>query len=464
MAILDTTATDQPEPQFPRPDPEADAREASSPGYEYTRPYLYPKQAIAIFAETRFSWIEATTKAGKTSGCIVWIIEQAFGGNDGHNYWWVAPTKQVAKIAYTRTLRSFDVGVVEKNETERKITLPNGTHIWFKGADEPDSLYGEDVYAAVIDEASRMKAEAWHAVRTTLSATGGPARIIGNVKGRKNWFYKGCRRAEAGMPGHSYHKITSTDSVAAGIMSQDDIDDARANLPQDVFNELYNAEATADGSNPFGIEFIRACIIPKQSLKAVASIGVDLAKRRDWTYAVALDSEGKECKTDRFQASWRDTKTRVALFSAGRPTLIDSTGVGDPILEDLQAIPGGNFEGFIFTSKSKQMLMENLAVAIQHGEIGLTDQTLINELESFEYEYTATGVRYSAPEGMCDDGVCGLALAKKRLGGRAQPFASSRVQPGASGKEDMSADGSESTVGDADVRVGSSWEDRGGMM
>ena len=128
--------------------------------------------------------------------------------------------------------------------------MPNGTHIWFKGADDPDSLYGEDVYAGVFDEASRAKSEAWYAFRSTLTATSGPARLIGNVKGRKNWFYKGCRNAESGMPNSAYHKITSDDSVAAGIMSAEEIADARRNLPENVFKELYMAEATVDGSNP----------------------------------------------------------------------------------------------------------------------------------------------------------------------------------------------------------------------
>ena len=36
---------------------------------------------------------------------------------------------------------------------------------------------------------------------------------------------------------------------------------------------------------------------------------------------------------------------------------------------------------------------------------------IVKELEAFEYEYTRTGVRYSAPEGLHDDAVCALALA-----------------------------------------------------
>jgi hypothetical protein len=34
-----------------------------------------------------------------------------------------------------------------------------------------------------------------------------------------------------------------------------------------------------------------------------------------------------------------------------------------------------------------------------------------DELENFEYEYTKTGVRYSAPDGSHDDCVMSLALA-----------------------------------------------------
>ena len=57
------------------------------------------------------------------------------------------------------------------------------------------------------------------------------------------------------------------------------------------------------------------------------------------------------------------------------------------------------------------MLMEGLAVAIQQNEIHYPDGVIVSELESFEFEYTRTGVRYTAPEGMHDDCVMGLALA-----------------------------------------------------
>ena len=63
--------------------------------------------------------------------------------------------------------------------------------------------------------------------------------------------------------------------------------------------------------------------------------------------------------------------------------------------------------------------MEGVAVAIQRGETGYPAGVIANELESFEYEYTRTGVRYEAAQGTHDDTVCALALALARLRGEA---------------------------------------------
>jgi hypothetical protein len=55
--------------------------------------------------------------------------------------------------------------------------------------------------------------------------------------------------------------------------------------------------------------------------------------------------------------------------------------------------------------------MEGLAVAIQSRAIRYPDGVIVSELEAFEYEYTRTGVRYAAPEGLHDDAVIALGLA-----------------------------------------------------
>ncbi|UPK15826.1 hypothetical protein IVA93_37605 (plasmid) [Bradyrhizobium sp. 155] len=72
----------------------------------YARPKLYPKQQAAFFNDARYSWIEGSTKSGKTVSCMAWLFEQAlFLGKPGRQFWWVAPVFAQAKIAYGRMKR-----------------------------------------------------------------------------------------------------------------------------------------------------------------------------------------------------------------------------------------------------------------------------------------------------------------------------------------------------------------------
>ena len=378
---------------------------------EYTRPWLYPKQERAIFTPARYAVVEASTKSGKTVGCMVWLAEQAMLGSRGKNYWWVAPIYAQAKIGFRRLKDAIPRELYATNESELTLTLGNGAVLWFKGADHPDALYGEDVYAAVIDEASRCKEESWHAIRSTLTATRGPVRIIGNVKGRRNWAYHLARRAESGEPDMAYAKITAADAVAAGVLAEDEVQDAARLLPAAVYQELYEAEPSDDAGNPFGLDAIRAGLRPGLSPLAPTVWGWDLAKSQDWTVGIALDCDGAVCRWVRWQGPWELTFSRILAETGSTPAFVDATGVGDPILERLQREGGPHFEPYVFTAPSKQRLMEGLAVAIQRGEITYPDGPIVRELESFEYEYTRTGVRYTAPEGEHDDCVCALALA-----------------------------------------------------
>ena len=84
------------------------------------------------------------------------------------------------------------------------------------------------------------------------------------------------------------------------------------------------------------------------------------------------------------------------------------------MLQELQT-KGANFEGYLFTERSKQTLMEGLAIDLQRGDLFIPDNEIRHELEQFEYEYTKRGVKYSAPVGLHDDCVCALALARHAL-------------------------------------------------
>ena len=206
------------------------------------------------------------------------------------------------------------------------------------------------------------------------------------------------------------------------MLAQEEIDAARATLPEHVFNELYYAEPSDDEGNPFGAQHIRACYAPLSTRPAVAW-GWDLARKMDWTVGIGLDADGHVCEAFRFQKPWHEQVEIIKRFVGNSPALVDETGVGDPIIEAIKlpvhAQQGRNvielscprLEGYKFTMASKQMLMEGLALAIHEGKVRFPEGPISIELLNFEYEFTRLGIRYSAPPGMHDDCVCALALA-----------------------------------------------------
>jgi len=388
----------------------------------YKRPFLYCYQKAILNSNARYTVTEAATKVGKTASHIVWLFEQALTLKTNQRVWWIAPTIGQAKIAFDRMkVQITDRSIFTANETLRTITLVTGGIIEFKTAEKPDNLYGDDVYASVFDEFTRARESAWFALRSTLTATGGKCKFIGNVKGKKNWGHKLAMKAKAGEENFEYFKITAYDAANEGMRTKDgrpfidEIESAKKELPEAVFNELYLAIPNDDASNPFGNDYIKR-VIKDYQFEESACFGIDLAKSYDYAVIVGLSKNGKISMMDRWQSDWGSTKRRIIEKIGNKPTLIDSTGVGDPIVEEIQT-GRSNIEGLKFSSTSKQQLMEGLALAIQNQEIMIHPSmtTLIDELEAFEFVYTRTGVKYSAPEGMHDDCVCALALAVRRM-------------------------------------------------
>ncbi len=66
----------------------------------------------------------------------------------------------------------------------------------------------------------------------------------------------------------------------------------------------------------------------------------------------------------------------------------------------------------LFDTLAKQQMMEQLTADVHAGLIKFPEGIIADEMRNFEFEHTATGLRYSAPSGLHDDAVCALALAR----------------------------------------------------
>jgi hypothetical protein len=123
---------------------------------------------------------------------------------------------------------------------------------------------------------------------------------------------------------------------------------------------------------------------------------------------------------DRFQTiEWPFQKKRIAALSKkynNALVIIDATGIGDPIADDLIRV-GVPIIPIKITEPIKKELIEKLSIWIEQRKCLLLplNETL-QEFENFSYEIGATGkIRYQAREGYHDDIVISHALAIHEL-------------------------------------------------
>jgi hypothetical protein len=273
-----------------------------------------------------------------------------------------------------------------------------------------DNLRGRKFHLVVVDEASFISdlESGWlNSIRPTLTDYKGRALFLSTPKG-KNFFYSLYLKGLSRETDWESFKFTTYDNP---YIDRSEIDDAARQLPNAVFEQEYMANPMENASNPFGSQHIIDCVKPISN-KPPLYYGIDLAKSVDHTVIIGLDADNCVCFFDRFQTDWKTTKEKILQIDRSKPVMIDSTGVGDSITEDLQR-HFNSMTGFKYTSSSKQQLMELLASTIQQKGVFYPEGIIKEELEVFEYQFTATGVRYNAPQGFHDDCVNALALAVK---------------------------------------------------
>lgn len=412
----------------------------STSSIRYTRPWLADYQLDAIFNNARVAVCEGSVQSGKTLACEVWLFEHAWNSSN-KTFWWVSRNATVAGLAFEELLEILPDEVKEEAitrtisaEGKQRIDFLNGSTIKFKSADAPDSLYGDTVSGCVVDEASRVSEEAWNAVTTRLSATGGPIRVIGNVKGRNNWFWRLARYVEDGngwecsqcgnsfRSNYHYAKITVIDSLKAGISDLEYVKQEYATMDKQSFMQAYLSEAPDDGGNPFGISDIDNVAVDPKKLpdsedSKVVAWGWDIAKDQNYTVGIGLDYDGNVVEYHRWQKeSFASQIARMTSLVGTTSALVDATrgSHGDQLLERLKDRGGNNWRGQLFSGKNKQNLMQGLAVAIQNRDITIPKGQIVKELKNFEYEERRQYTIYSAPDGLMDDCVDALALAVKQ--------------------------------------------------
>lgn len=333
-------------------------------------------------------------------------------------HWWVAPTYLLTRPIWRKSLRIVPPGwLTGKHGTEGAPDFLEfgSARQEFKSADNPERLVAEGLGSLVVDECGVIPERVWQeSLLPALMDFKAPALLLGTPKGR-NWFYRMKLRGDD--PADLEVSSFGGPSYQNSFIDRTEIE----RLGQEMPERLYQQEILAKFLENEGSVFRKvrdACNMPVLSQRPTVAIGVDLAKHVDFSVIVGLDAEGDMTMFDRFrEISWPLQKARIKAHAGhSMPVLLDSTGIGDPILDDLIS-SGVVVFGYKISQQSKQRLIECLSVGIEQSKTrSLKDPLIIGEMESFEYDQSPTGLmRYGAPEGLHDDIVIAWALAYWQL-------------------------------------------------
>ncbi len=381
----------------------------------------YPLQAEIEEDTHRFRVLACGRRWGKTLSAMREAFNMLVKGyittKERQRGWVVAPTFPLVREDWLMAEELLKDAIVDKKLTEMKLDFGPIGFLEFKSAErEDEGLRGAGLNACVVDEASRVSRKSWEqGLRPALSDKKGKAYFISTPKGR-NWFYDMWLRGKDDVETKSWRYPTNTNPY----FPKDEWKVILETTPEMILKQEYLADFLEDEAQVF--KNIESCLrgtleLPKEA--EYYTIGVDLGKAEDFTVITVINN--LDCKVvdihRQNKTDWSLQKKLIKSVAERYRGLvwIDSTGLGDPIEEDLRK-SGVNTKDYKFTNQSKQELVEQLIVGIEQGLIGIPDcretKFLIDELKAFSYEILPSGrIRYSAPQGLHDDGVVSLGLA-----------------------------------------------------
>ena len=187
------------------------------------------------------------------------LLERAFTKANGV-YWFVGPTYRLAEQMHDRAKYALQKnGVIkDKSDSDFMIQLKySESRIFYKSGDRPESLLGETLDGAVIDEAADQDENIWtRYIMPMLGTTNGWADIMSTPDGL-NWFYDMFEKSKTNFRWGSFH-APSTDCP---FWSKEMLEEAKSGMSPDLYAQEILAEFRDIGSGTcyvtFGMHNIR---------------------------------------------------------------------------------------------------------------------------------------------------------------------------------------------------------------
>jgi len=385
--------------------------------YKGFQPYPFQKEIIdsVINTDSMFYTITCGRQIGKTLLLINLLLYYSINYPKS-NLLWVSPYYSMATKVLLQIIEGIESSGVAKsaNKSDYVMTLINGSTIWFRSAEKPETIRGLSIDYAFLDEAQDISDDAFNkAILPTLTAKGKKCLIAGTPK-LKNWFYQYHQRGISDEP--SYKSFTAPSSISPFVSAQF-LKEQEESLPPSIFRQEFMAEYI-DGDSEVFSNIDGVCVLNEYpQTKERTWGGLDVATKGDYTVLTIMDAVG------RVVWIWRDRGLeytqivdKVSYYCKIYNTelFIEANSIGDAVYEMVKK-KYKNVQPFITTNTSKENIIRRLISDIADGSVELPSPKLFlplyQELQMFQFKYLPSGkVQYEAQSGWHDDCVMSLGI------------------------------------------------------
>lgn len=313
-------------------------------------------------------------------------------------------------VRATRTLIHFDNG-------SRIVALPCSENL----------LRGYSAQMVIADEAAFMPEQViTRVIFPMLSTTDGYAIFLSTPWGRNHFFYRAFMN-----PYYSAHKVKSNECP---LIKPGFLDEMRQNMTREAYLMEYEAEFAEAFNSFFPQDLIRRSVELAQKINLEASTnleasfpegeyfaGVDFGKLQDYSVVTVMKREGDTLRLVYMHQFALETPytnvighlVRGQQKFAFRQMLVDQTGLGEPVLEEIRNQGINCAEGVKFTIEVKEDLLTTLKIAMEQNRLAIPyHRELCEQINEQQYSYSKIGhLQFSHPENSHDDMLWSLALA-----------------------------------------------------
>jgi phage FluMu gp28-like protein len=314
----------------------------------------------------------------------------------------------------THTMVCFDNG-------SRIIALPCSEH----------RLRGYSANMIICDEASWVSEKTITQVLfPMLSTTQGYAVFLSTPWDKNHFFYRAFTN-----PNYSVHKVKSEECP---LVTKEFLEEMRQTMTQEQYLMEYEAEFIEALNSYLPQTLIRGCVERAQSLRiefiptleadflsSEYYVGVDFGKLQDYSVIAIIKREDEILKLIYLYEFPLDTPYTQVIghlvranqkFHGFQKIIVDQTGVGEPVLEEMHNQGLTNVEGVKFTVQTKEDLLTSLKIAMEQNRLAIPyHRRLCQQLNEQQYIYAKNGhLQFSHPQNSHDDMTWALALAVAR--------------------------------------------------